>query len=371
MNVIHLASGDLWAGAEVQLFHLAKGLERLDEINLHVVLLNHGQLENALKEHGINVAILDESLLSTFSIIKKFNAIVRKFKPVIIHSHRAKEHAIGGIVAKLNGAKSIRTVHGGYEQVIGISNFRRFIFNRLDRVIAYAMQQTVVAVSSELREELSKYYAIANIVVIENSIDQAYTIEKSNEACNLPVDPESFNIAFIGRFVLVKRVDLFLEIAKQVLKVDAVNRIHFHMVGDGPLFDEFKSEVNKNNMQSRVHLHGFVENVAPFLKQMDLLMFTSEHEGLPMTLLEAMTLEVPVLSRNLPSIINVLCNGNCGYIMESEGIENYVNTILSMAKDSSEAKAKAHMAKEQIWDKYNIDENSRKYLALYKKVLNI
>ena len=71
IRVTHIASGDLWAGVEVQLYTLVKSLNRLPEIQSSVILLNHGTLEQKLKELGIEVQILDETKLSGWKIYRR------------------------------------------------------------------------------------------------------------------------------------------------------------------------------------------------------------------------------------------------------------------------------------------------------------
>ena len=61
LTILHIASGDLWAGAEVQLFTLTRTLHCTLGVSVGVVLLNHGKLEDKLREAGIKVIILYES----------------------------------------------------------------------------------------------------------------------------------------------------------------------------------------------------------------------------------------------------------------------------------------------------------------------
>lgn len=370
MKIIHLASGDLWAGAEVQLFHLCKGLAKVNEITLRVVLLNHGQLEEELMKQGVDVVVLDESTLSGFAIIKKFHALVKDFLPDIIHTHRNKENVIGGFVAKLNGVKSIRTIHGANELIRGKVNFRRLLFDGLDKLAASYFQQKIVAISPELKQDLEKIFSPDKLALIENSVDIEYVVHKSKEKCKHSVDADCFNVAFIGRFVPVKNVDMFYEIAKTTIAKVTNSPIHFHMIGDGPLKEKIAARRLSDGLQDYIHMHGFIENAAPLLKKMNLLVFTSEHEGLPMTLLEAMTLSVPVLSRHLPSIRNVLCDGECGYFIQTDNAEEYANCIQLISKNSASAKEKAMKARDQLNEKYNLHANITRYRTLYESVVS-
>lgn len=370
MKIIQLASGDLWAGAEVQLFHLAARLVRTSNVKLLVVLLNPGQLASELKTHGVEVHILNETVLSGFAILRQFHAIVKNFQPDVIHTHRTKENVIGGLIAKLNGCKSVRTVHGASEFVFNITNIRQVVFHIADKFTGFLLQKKIIAVSDDLKQKLLADYPESKLAVIHNCVDVAFVENKANEFCDIPVDTLQYNIAFVGRFVAVKRVDIFFEIAKMTITANPDKEILFHMIGDGPLYEYISNKVKADALGDKIKLYGFISNTAPVIKRMNLLIFTSDHEGLPMTLLEAMVLGVPVLSRNLTTIRSVLCKGKCGYILKSDDILEYVDVIKSLVVDSEDARKRAALAKMEVRNTYSIENNVKQYLRLYKELVH-
>lgn len=372
MKIMHLASGDLWAGAEVQLFHLAKELNKIKNVELIVVLLNHGQLEDELLKHNVNVKVLDESMLSSFAIFQRLNSIIKLSQPDIIHTHRNKENFLGGLAAWLNKKKSIRTSHGASEISKNPINLKRRLFDSLDKFAAVCFQQRIVAVSEDLRKKLSHHFPDAKLLVIENAVDTAYIKNRASQEFghSSKLDRNDFHIAFIGRFVPVKRVELFFAIANNVQLRNASRNIQFHMIGDGPLFQEINDKIRNDPNAPRIHLHGFIENVAPILKQMNLLIFTSDHEGLPMTLLEAMTLHIPVLSRFIPSIYDVLCQGKCGYFIDTDSPEKFARAIEHIIISREEVEQKANNAYNRIMDNFDIAVNVRNYVRLYTDLLS-
>ena len=115
VNVLHIASGDLWAGAEAQLFTLAKTLNSQQGININIVLLNHGILEQKLLNNEINVIVFDESRLNSFQILLQLINTISKIRPDVIHTHRVKENILGSISALFNNTPTLRTAHGAPE----------------------------------------------------------------------------------------------------------------------------------------------------------------------------------------------------------------------------------------------------------------
>lgn len=369
MRVIHLVSGDLWAGAEVQLFHLASNLVHIADVALLVIVLNEGQLASKLRDCGVQVEVLDEAKLSSFQIFGEVLRLAKKFKPDVVHTHRKKENIIGGIVSKLIGCKSIRTVHGASEFSNACWNIKSWVINTIDNFVAKLFQHKIVAVSHELKSKLESQFSMAKLEVIENCIDIDFVNEMSLEDVNAKINSEHFNIAFVGRFVDVKRVDLFIEIAKSITEeTDLSMPITFHMIGDGPLWNDAVDSVKQMNLEDVVRFEGFVKNTAPYLKQMDLLLFTSDHEGLPMTLLEAMALNVTVMSRNLETIKHVLCGGECGYILKSDQASDFSEEIIELVNNQEIKNKRTNMASAQLGNHYSIDSLINKYMCLYSSI---
>ena len=113
---MHVASGDLWAGAEVQLYTLAKTLHSQTDAIVSVVLFNHGTLEHKLRVAGIHVVVIDESALNGIQILLRLVRNIREQRPDVIHTHRIKENILGSIAAILCcNIPSLRTVHGAPE----------------------------------------------------------------------------------------------------------------------------------------------------------------------------------------------------------------------------------------------------------------
>lgn len=371
MKIVQLASGDLWAGAEVQLYHMSCSLNKEKDIDLTIILFNSGQLEQKLLQSNIKVIVLDEKKYNSFYLFLSLKKLLGNLKPDLLHTHRTKENIIGGIVSFLSGCMSIRTVHGASEFDISIFNVKRFTFNLLDKIVGRFLQARIISVSSELKNKLMKDYPTPKITVIKNSVSSEYIHKQANVSIKHIFPENQFNICFIGRFSPVKRVDLFYDLAKSVLTSEPNLNIHFYMMGDGPLWEQYRELVSKDKLEKNIHLTGFVENTASYLKNMSLLIFTSDHEGLPMTLLEAMTLSVPVLARNnLITVGNVLCDGECGYFEPMDDIKTSTSRIIQILQNRESLNRKADLARKAIESDYLIENNVKDYIKLYHEVIN-
>lgn len=114
MRIVHIASGDKWAGAEVQLLTLASNQALTEDV--HVIVLNAGDLEQRLKQKGIDVAVFDETKFSFADLFRKIRRHLTLLKPNIVHTHRQKENILGSLASFfVRDAVCVRTVHGAPE----------------------------------------------------------------------------------------------------------------------------------------------------------------------------------------------------------------------------------------------------------------
>lgn len=100
---MHIASGDFWAGAEVEVYNLAVELNKRADLEVLIILLNPGEPENRLQQKHVNVQILNENSIGPFVITLALIKIISNFRPDVVHTHRQKENVLGSIAAKLCG----------------------------------------------------------------------------------------------------------------------------------------------------------------------------------------------------------------------------------------------------------------------------
>jgi glycosyltransferase involved in cell wall biosynthesis len=171
VRVLHVVSGDLWAGAEAQVAALVAELARDPQLQLHAVVLNSGELERRLHAAGIGVTVLDESQLNAWQILRGLRTVAQEFRPDVIHTHREKENVLGGLAARLAGCASLRTVHGASEHRPPAWRLDKQAIRGLDRYAERHWQQASVAVSDELGQRLRAERPGVSIEVIHNGID--------------------------------------------------------------------------------------------------------------------------------------------------------------------------------------------------------
>lgn len=159
------------------------------------------------------------------------------------------------------------------------------VYNRKPSVcVSYGVQQDLIDLLPDRKN---------HSCVIHNPVDPCFIKLKAEDPIKLPERPF---IVHVGKFKKEKRHDLLLNaFAKSSCKHDLV------LVGQGPLEAKLKELSHALGVAHRVHFFGYHPNPFPIIKSADLLVLCSDYEGLGMVLLEALSLDVPVISTDCPS----------------------------------------------------------------------
>jgi glycosyltransferase involved in cell wall biosynthesis len=369
-KVLHVASGDLWAGAESQLFTLVTTLHNSLEVTVFVLLLNHGTLEDRLRNAGIEVIILDESSLNSFQILSKLVSIIRRKRPDVIHTHRTKENILGSVAGFIaGGIPSLRTAHGAPEHQTSWRQLRKRGTRTLDWISGSFLQRKIICVSDDLAVLLQNEFSHEKIEVIENGIDLDSLCGNNIQlVSSQETGDRTLRIGLAGRLVPVKRVDIFIKTARYIRDHHPDLKASFHIYGDGPLLAELKSLSHDQDTDSIIHFEGHRDDISQELKKLDLLMMTSDHEGLPMILLEAMALEVPIIAHATGGIPLLLDNGSCGALVVEHTPEAYAHEVHRLALSRLVRSELTANALERVRNHYSAVINARKYLSKYNEI---
>lgn len=369
-RILQICSGDLWGGAEAQFLTLNKELNKDPGIELLCITFNEGDLSQRLLENNIRTEIFDETQLSSVQILLSIRGAISQFKPDVIHTHGAKENTLGSIANLFSKqAYCVRTAHGAPEFKLNYLQIHKQLFGFADWFCGRFLQKKIIAVSSELAQKLEASYPSNKIVIVENGID----IDEIQEKANAFVpdfkkqQAGAYHIGIVGRLVPVKRVDLFIETAALLQKEKLDKPVFFHIIGDGPLRSELENQAKHSKLEGNITFHGHQQNSAAYLKALDILLMTSDHEGLPMTALEAMTLNTPIISHNIGAL-KALLNQKTGGVMSIKHTSgSYAKTTQKLLNSFSKGTSITSTPYNKIAQAYSSSTNAKKFLnEIYK-----
>lgn len=359
--VTHVISGDLWAGAEVQVYNLCLALQASGNATVTAVVFNTGILYKKLLAVGIPVSLADEKKLGPWAIARVIARHCTSHRSRIVHTHGFKENVLGIIGKDLSRTPaSVRTVHGNPEIPVSFFQPHKWLINRLDISLGKCRQQAVIAVSSQLEQELCSVFP-GKVRKISNFID----VESLRATCRTatPTRQAGLRFGIVGRLVPVKRVDLFIEtiavLNKRGMLCEGV------IFGNGPLESNLRALASEKGVEDRIIFRGFVDPIHPELKSLRALLMTSDHEGLPMTLLEALALEVPVVAHNTGGIPEVLANGTGGWLVDEHTPQGYASALQDLISRPQTAAEKTRSGLETVQQQFDRAAQTGKYLEIY------
>jgi glycosyltransferase involved in cell wall biosynthesis len=359
LRVLLLASGDLWAGAEVMFYQLVSGLIATEEVDLLIVLMNRGRIANELARLDASVFIIDESKSSFVQSIALLRKAVKDFAPDIIHSHRYKENILAWCAAfGATRCRLVATQHG-MPETVGIMTTKEWLRNNLFfRALSFGFKRTVV-VSEEMRRSLMGRYGFTrkDVIVIHNGI------------C-IPERVISFPgarlvVGSAGRLFPVKDFSLFVDVARVV--VQQGEHIDFVLAGDGPELNMLREKVKRHGMEERFTFLGQQENMASFYEGLGVYINTSKHEGIPMSVLEAMSYGLPIVAPKVGGFPEVLDQGVHGFLVEDRDPDTFAQYILRLS-NFEERRRMGQAARERAIASFSQETMVQRYLQLYNKL---
>jgi L-malate glycosyltransferase len=364
LRVLHVISGDLWAGAEVQANTLITALST--EADVAVALMNDGVLASKLRTLGIPVNIFDERRLNGLQILLALRRLMVAWRPDIVHTHRTKENILGSLANRFAGnAPCLRTVHGASEDTS--RGWRRKLKQALtyaDRWCGTHLQQCVVAVSAELAAKLSTRFPNERIVTIENGIDSQDVLARVHPVDFRERTPAATHVGIMGRLMPVKRVDIFLDCAARLRQDEPARNWHFHVFGDGPLRQGLEQQAHRLALNDITTFHGHRDDSIACLAALDALVICSDHEGLPMVLLEALAVGTPVVAHATGGMTDVVEESSHGLLVEEHTASGYARATVSLLESAA-----AQRRTPSVPERLTAGHNERAFENLYRQLL--
>ena len=370
ISIVHMASGDLWAGAEQQLYHLIKALKAESGVAVSAVILNEGRLSEELKALEIPVEVIPENRFGFIEILSRSRKFIATQRADIVHSHRMKENVISALVkTTLPHLRTVCTAHGAPEHSAVPRWSRRRIAYDAERLAGNLIHDKIIAVSDDLSTYLATKHSIDKLTTIENGIDVLEVTTASHEPITLPGNPLSRKIGIAGRLVPVKRVDVFIEAARYIT-TRTNSPYDFYIFGDGPLAAELRRQISDSGLDETVHMMGFHSPLAPYLSRLDALMVTSDHEGLPLIVLECMALECPVIAHAVGGIPRALDDARAGFLIPNQVPSAYGDAVIRLFDDEHATSELTRRAKLRAETFYSSTRCARDHLELYRKLMS-
>lgn len=359
MKILQLTYSLGFGGGERFVVDLSNELSKDNEVILVQILSNNNKL-NAHYLLDVSKRIKYENLESkkglSLGVLWKVFKIVRKYKPDVVHAH-CSLLAIALAAMLYPKAKYFHTLHSLAHRCLDAK--------WLKPVLKYLYKNKVqpVTISRICQKSYEDLYHLRNGALINNGRSP---IETTSEAVHVKAEIDSFKVHSDDKvFLHVARVH---PVKNQGLLFETFDRLisegeHVLLVVIGEGYD--KEPFAKYGTHQGIHLLGEKRNVGDYLAASDYFVMSSKMEGLPISLLEAMSLGVIPVSTPAGGVCDVIRNEENGYISSSHTPEDYYRIVKDAIANIGNVSSKE--IQNEYKAEYSMVACAQKYFDLYKK----
>jgi glycosyltransferase involved in cell wall biosynthesis len=368
LTVCHVFSGDLWAGAEVVILNLLTCLNDDPGLRVLALSLNEGELTARLRTAGIATQVIPEAQHGMLGVLARATAALRGAGVSVLHSHRYKENVLAWLLARrLHVREIVTTMHGMPEApTTSVGQMLRARGRAgLDFFVLRRFFSRVVAVSDEMKRALVDAHGFRadQVEVIRNGGRFPSQWRPSR------TEGEPLHIGTVSRMVPVKGLELFLDAAAALRQREP--GLRFSILGDGPLREALWRRVEALGIADCTEFLAPRPDAFGYYASLDVYVNTSLHEGLPLSIVEAMAAGLPIVSAAVGGIPEVVTDGEHGFLLEGRDASRFADACLALVRDTSLRAAMGRRATASAHARLSAAAMADAYRRLYEHVAGV
>ena len=374
MKRMLIVAGKIYGGgAERVLVDLINGLDEAEyDITLYTITKDNFEKSGITRAVDYRTVYADTSGLGGFKKIAKklrnklLNEIYRRcsarafYKRVFKEKYDVELAAIEGYTTRIvygsnnPDSRKIAWLHTD----LNTNHWSSIAFkDAAEEAAAYHSFDKVICVTDNVQQILfEKFGDDISSVVVSNPIkkDNILSLSRQGE-CEIPKSPDTLRVVFLGRLQDEKGADRLLDAHNRLIKEG--RRVELFVIGDGCDMDKLRAFTQENDLYDSVRFFGFLDNPYIIMKSADLFVCPSRAEGFGLVLVEAMLLDLPVVSTSCAGPNEILDNGRYGMV-----VDNSVDGIYSGIK--------AFIDEPQLLEKYSALSVERREDYDYDKAID-
>ncbi|MBI3965382.1 MAG: glycosyltransferase [Chloroflexi bacterium] len=278
----------------------------------------------------------------------------------IIHGHLHTTRIAAAVAARVSGLPLVLTHHSMDDHR---PTWHRALGRWADR-----QADAVIAVATNLADYVARSGVTAR--VIRNGVDIPDRLwsdaDRLAARARLGVPGGAYLISYVGRFFGEKNPLLFVEMAARV-SAHCPNA-HFLMIGDGPLRAEAEARSHALDIADRMTFAGFRSDAAELHQAVDVLTLTSDTEGTPLVVLEAMAVSRPVVATAVGDVPAQVADGTTGFVVAPCDAAALASAVLRLA-DASLRQRLGQAGRERVRREFTVERCLSATAAVYREAV--
>jgi glycosyltransferase involved in cell wall biosynthesis len=351
---------------------------------------------------GIEPLILREmsreiSLKDAITVWKLYRLMLRE-RPDIVHTHTAKAGTVGrvagllyrwmtpaSLVGRPRPCRFVHTYHGHVFHSYYTPNKTR-LFLAVEKFLARLATDRIVVISRQQRQEINENFRVGRrhqFAVIPLGIDLSvyadWAARRDALRTELSATSDEVLIGIVGRLTEIKNHKGFLDAAAKLKKISRA-KMRFLVIGDGGLRPQLEAHAAELGLRDDVLFLGSRSDPENFYPALDIVALTSLNEGTPLSLIEAMANERPVVATAVGGVVDLLgqkTSGADGFhvcergvLVEGKDPETFARGLELLITDESLRHEVAARGREFVEKNYSKDRLLSDVASLYQQMLS-
>jgi glycosyltransferase involved in cell wall biosynthesis len=321
------------------------------------------------RDLGLDYVEINERRSLDLSVWPALRRLIRDRRIDIVHAHEYKTDLLAFLLGRAEPVIPLATVHGW----TGHSRRERAVYYPVDKRLL-ARFPRLIAVSGEIKRTLVAAGADASLVdVVLNAIDpQRFRRDAArvqSARAELRLRPGDIVIGGVGRLEPQKRFDLLIQAIAIVRRTRPDVRLL--LAGEGSSRAALEAEIVRLEQQEACRLLGHTPDVAGFHHALDLFVQSSDYEGTPNVVLEAMAMETPVVATDVGGTGEIALDGQHAVLLEPGSAEGLAAAIERVLGDPAGARARVAAARQRVEGDLSFERRVRRVEQVYYELADL
>lgn len=340
-------------GAERQLYYILRCLKE-NGTQVTLLCLSQGEFwEKPIQDLGIPIIWVGDKknrITRLYSIFKE----VKKNRPDIFQSQHFYTNAYVAIISRALGIRSIGGIRSNGDQDLRSVGFLDgYISLHLPSMLAVNSKNAIQYLTKQKKIKADKLKFLPNVVDMEKF--------RPPDKARIDNKPDFVRIISVGRLGQEKRYDRLLKLTSKLIMRLPDTDILLDIIGDGPKRNELEKMAVTMHLSGIVNFIGVIAEINSFYKKADIFILTSDWEGTPNVILEAMASGLPVVSTNVGGVSEIIKNGVTGFFYNLTDEENMLDNLVTLVKNPKLRNEVGRKAREYI-EEYHASDRLANYL---------
>ncbi|MDT3278994.1 glycosyltransferase family 4 protein [Shewanella scandinavica] len=358
-----ITRADTIGGAQKHVLDISTEILNHD-CEVHVISSGDGPFRELIEKSNIPYHKLlnfkrEPNLFADIGVLLQLRRLIKLHKPDVVALHSVKAGLVGRLSSIGLNCNVIYTAHG-WSHIRSASRFNKKFYSFLEKILSFFSSRVICVSDEDYSFALNSIgISIKKLRLIPNGA----IVPEFAELNGVRKTPECLNLLSVVRFQEPKDFDTLLN----ALRVIKDSCWHLSLLGDGENFELVKSQIVSYGLEKKISLEGFHAEISRYYKMADVVLLISKSEGLPMSLIEAMSYSKMLIGSNVGGIPELISHNWNGYLVGDGDFISLSTYISELSRDNNNTcKVFGNRSFERFIDKYTFDKMLLDTLCVYK-----